>query len=315
MRTLLSVIITLLCWCAQGYSQNGFRVVPLGVKGGVNDGNLSAYMVAPAGSNAFVCLDAGTLTNGIWSAVQQGTFPVSGEVVLKQYIKGYLISHPHLDHVSGMLLNAVEDTAKHIYGFENCMKVLKTHYFNWESWPNFTNEGAAPAMKKYTYNILSEENEIPLAGTAMHVRAFRLSHGAPTESAAFLVRSGDSYLLYFGDTGPDEVEKSDKIETVWKAVAPLVREGKLRAIFLEVSYPNSQPDKSLFGHLTPKWFFKELQKLAGFTGQKAMQNLNVVVTHIKPVGTNEEKITSELKKENTLGVKLIFPQQGIPLNF
>ncbi|WP_031528224.1 MBL fold metallo-hydrolase [Dyadobacter crusticola] len=315
MRTLLSFILALLFLCVPGYGQNAFRVVPLGVKGGVHDGNLSAYMVAPAGSDAFVCLDAGTITNGIRSAVQQGTFEGSAETILKQYIKGYLISHPHLDHVSGMLLNAVEDTAKHIYAFESCIKVLKTHYFNWESWPNFTNEGAAPTLKKYTYHVLSEENEIPLNGTAMQMRAFKLSHGAPTESAAFLVRSGDSYLLYFGDTGPDEIEKSNKMELVWKAVAPLVKEGKLRAVFLEVSYPNSQPDKSLFGHLTPKWFFKELEKLAALAGQQSMRNLNVVVTHIKPVGSNEAQITAELNKENTLGVKLIFPQQGIPMNF
>ena len=32
------------------------------------DGNLSAYMLAPAGSDAYVCLDAGTVSNGIEKA-------------------------------------------------------------------------------------------------------------------------------------------------------------------------------------------------------------------------------------------------------
>nr|WP_295931259.1 hypothetical protein [uncultured Dyadobacter sp.] len=49
-------------------AQEGFKVVPLGVKGGTMDGNLSAYMLAPAGSDAYVCLDAGTVSNGIEKA-------------------------------------------------------------------------------------------------------------------------------------------------------------------------------------------------------------------------------------------------------
>jgi 3',5'-cyclic-nucleotide phosphodiesterase len=315
MRTPLSFILVFLFLPFSGFGQKTFRVIPLGVKGGVNDGNLSAYMVAPKGSDAFICLDAGTISAGIRAGVQSRAFTVPAESVLKNYIKGYFISHPHLDHVSGMILNAVEDTAKYVYGFESTLEVLKSNYFNWKSWPNFTNEGAAPVLKKYTYQALSENNEITVVNTEMHVKAFKLSHGAPGESAAFLVRNADNYLLYFGDTGPDEIEKSDKMEAVWKMVAPLMKAGKLKAIFLEVSYPNSQPDKSLFGHLTPKWFFKELLNLANLAGNESMQNLNVIVTHIKPAGSNEEKIKAELKKENTQGVKLIFPQQGIPMEF
>ena len=67
------------------FAQGGFRVVPLGVRGGGDDGNLSAYMVAPANSNAYVCLDAGTITNGISKAVANKAFSVSSDVVLKQY--------------------------------------------------------------------------------------------------------------------------------------------------------------------------------------------------------------------------------------
>lgn len=292
------------------FGQSGFRVVPLGVKGGGEDGNLSAYMVAPANSNAYVCLDAGTVTNGISKAVANKAFSVPADVVLKQYIKAYLISHPHLDHLSGMVINSIEDTTKRIYGTEHSIETLKKHYFNWQSWPNLANEGISPELRKYSYTMLGEGQEIQIDQTEMAVTAFKLSHGNAYESTAFLLRKGESYLLYFGDTGPDEVEQSDKMAEVWKAIAPLVKSKQLAGIFLEVSYPNSQLDRQLYGHLTPKWFMKELNVLAGLAGAESLKGLNLVITHIKPTGSNEAKIKAELATENTLGLNLIFPEQG-----
>ena len=96
-------------------------------------------------------------------------------------------------------------------------------------------------------------------------------------------------------------------------MAPLVKSGKLKGVFLEVSYPNAQPDRHLYGHLTPKWFMDEFGVLAELAGKAHLRNLNVVVTHIKPVGNNEETIRKELSAANDLGLRLIFPQQGIKL--
>lgn len=292
-------------------AQNGFKVVPLGVKGGTADGNLSAYMLAPLGSDAYVCLDAGTVSNGIGVAIQKQAFSANAETVLKKYIKGYLISHPHLDHVSGMIINSVDDTVKQVYAMEHCMSVMRTHYFNWQSWPNLANDGPAPALNKYRYQQLAERVETPLAGTEMSVQAFPLSHSKPYSSTAFLVRYRDEYVLYFGDTGPDEVEQTDRMKRVWTAVAPLVKSGKLKGIFLEVSYPNAQPDRHLYGHLTPKWFMKEFEVLAALAGKEHLRNLNVIVTHIKPVGNNEGTIKKELSAANNLGLRLVFPEQGV----
>jgi len=304
--TLLLLVLSL-----AAFAQKGFKVVPLGVKGGTMDGNLSAYLLAPAGSDAYVCLDAGTVSNGIEKAIEKKTFNVNGETVLKKYIKGYLISHPHLDHISGMVINSVDDTVKQVYAMEHCIGVMKAHYFNWQSWPNLANDGNAPALNKYRYQQLSEGEETPLAETRMSVRAFPLSHSKPYSSTAFLVKSGESYALYFGDTGPDEVEKTDHMHRVWAAVAPLVKSGQLTGVFLEVSYPNAQPDRHLYGHLTPKWFIQEFEVLAGLTGKEHLRGLNVVVTHIKPTGNNEEIIRKELNAGNTLGLRLIFPEQSV----
>jgi hypothetical protein len=46
-----------------------FKVIPLGVEGGNDESNLSAYALAVSGTDAYVCLDAGTLYDGIKRAV------------------------------------------------------------------------------------------------------------------------------------------------------------------------------------------------------------------------------------------------------
>ena len=53
----------------------------------------------------------------------------------------------------------------------------------------------------------------------MSVEAFPLSHGG-LQSTAFLIKNGDAAVLYLGDTGPDEIEKSQNLHFLWQAVAP-----------------------------------------------------------------------------------------------
>ena len=153
--------------------QNAFKVIPLGVKGGIDESNLSAYMLAPANSNNYVCLDAGTLHYGIEKAIENKVFHVSAGQVLRKYIKGYLISHSHLDHLSGLIINSPEDTTKNIYAFADCIETFKTRYFTWKSWANFGDEGEAPQLKKYYYKVFSPGEETPIENTGMTAKAFR----------------------------------------------------------------------------------------------------------------------------------------------
>jgi 3',5'-cyclic-nucleotide phosphodiesterase len=290
-----------------------FHIVPLGVLGGINESDLSAYMAAPIGSNNYICLDAGTLRSGIDKAIANHAFNIPAERVLKEDIKGYCISHSHLDHLAGLLINSPDDTAKNIYAFADCIEVFKTNYFTWKSWANFADQGETPALKKYTYKVLSPGKEIPLENTDMQVTAYPLSHSNLT-STAFLLKNKDSYLLYLGDTGCDELEKSQNLKTLWQVISPLVKAHQLKAIMIEVSFPDEQPDKSLFGHLTPRLLMQELNVLAGYSGTNALQNFNILVTHLKPPANHIQQIKQQLKAENKLGLKLIYPQQGVPLD-
>ncbi|MGZ3751803.1 MAG: MBL fold metallo-hydrolase [Mucilaginibacter sp.] len=314
-RTFLFLIFIFFALSALGQGpEHSFRVVPLGVKGGIDESNLSAYMVAPINSNNYVCLDAGTLHFGIGKAVANKVFTVPAEQVLRKYIKGYLISHSHLDHLAGLIINSPDDSTKNIYAFADCIETFKTRYFTWKSWANFADDGEAPQLKKYHYKVLNPAEETPIANTEMSVQAFPLSHSNLT-STAFLVRSKDNYLLYLGDTGPDEVEKSQNLKSLWEQIAPLIRKKKLKAIMIEVSFPNEQPDKTLFGHLTPRWLMKEMTELEKFTGPGALRGFNIVITHVKPPERSIERIKTQLATENTLRLNLVYPQQGRALEF
>ena len=295
---------------AQKTKLASFRIVPLGIKGGIDERNLSAYMIAPSGTNDYICMDAGTVYAGIEKAREKKSFTVSNDEVLKKYIKGYFISHAHLDHVAGLIITSPADSAKTIYALPSCMKMLEDYYFNGEAWANFGDEGKGFLIKKYHFKALAAGEVTSVDNTSMEVKAFSLSHVNPYESTAFLVKSGDAYFLYLGDTGPDEIEKTNNLFLLWQSVAPLITAHKLKGIFIEASFPNDQPDDKLFGHLTPKWMMNEMNVLSNLAGKGAMKNFPVIITHVKPPNARIIQLTKELKQLNTLGMHLIFPEQG-----
>ncbi|WP_440134435.1 MBL fold metallo-hydrolase [Chitinophaga sancti] len=297
------------------YAQTSFQVIPLGVKGGTDESNLSAYMIAPMGSDNYVCLDAGTLHYGIEKAIHAKLLSGNAADVLKRNIKGFLISHGHLDHLAGMVINSPDDSTKQIYGLDYCLDILKDKYFSWKSWANFADEGEKPLLNKYHYTLLSPGVEAPLQNTGMQVTAFPLAHSSPYQSTAFLVRHHEAYVLYLGDTGADSVEHADKLHQLWQQVAPLLKSKQLKGLFIEVSFANQQADKLLFGHLTPHWLMSELQDLASLAGASALKDFPVVITHIKPGGNREQLIPQQLKAYNPLQVKLIIPEQAKLLKF
>ena len=291
-------------------SSNSFKVIPLGVKGGLDESNLSAYLVAASENNQFICLDAGTIYKGLELAAQKKIFKSSNPSVIQQNnINSYFISHAHLDHTAGLIMNSPNDKAKNLYGLASVLDVFKKNYFTWSAWANFGNEGEAPILKKYSYQTLTPKLEIPIDNTGLFVTPFVLSHVKPYESTAFLVRNQDAYLLYLGDTGPDRVEQSTQLAQLWQTIAPLVIQNQLKAIFIEVSFDNSVSEKSLFGHLTPKLLMEEMGKLNQLSNG-LLKNTQLYVTHIKPCDDCETKIKAEIQAANQISLNISYPTQA-----
>jgi 3',5'-cyclic-nucleotide phosphodiesterase len=316
-----------LALASPGRAADGFDLVVLGALGGIQDGNLSAYLVHPHDDDRGVTFDAGTLANGVKVADEKGAFaavkvPADSPLsrvgyVLTSKVKGYLVSHAHLDHVAGLIIASPDDVKKPIYVLPSVGTALVETYFNWVAWPNFTDRGKAPQLKKFPVEELKPAAAAPLQDTKMTVTAFPLSHGG-VESTAFLVESDGDAILYFGDTGPDAVEKGTRMRDIWSAVAERVKQRKLKAILIECSYTSDRPDNLLFGHLTPKWILQSLRELNTLAGGNGLKDMPVVITHIKYALTKQQpqaRMLQELNADNDVGVRFIVPEQGTRWHF
>ena len=129
------------------------------------------------------------------------------------------------------------------------------------------------------------------------------------ERTGSLLDSGEDIAMMVGDTGPDEVEHSNQLENLWNHIAPLIQKKQLKSIFIEVSLSNKVADGSLYGHLTPNWLMKEMNKLYLLAGAH-LKEVSIMITHMKPCENCETTIKEEIQKSNTLGLKLYFPKQG-----
>ncbi|MFC1813469.1 MBL fold metallo-hydrolase [Thermodesulfobacteriota bacterium] len=305
-----------------------FTWIPLGAGGGLLEDNLSAHLIAPIGSHDFICLDAGTLSAGLKAANNAGCFydiPIPEDSnlstegqILHCHIRAYLISHPYLDHTQGLVASSPNDTPKPILSLEGVISDIRSHIFNWRTWPNFGDAGEPPCLGLYRYLALLPGVRTPIENTEMHVQAFPLSHGTHTDSVAFLVESNGYYVLYMGDTGPDEIENRTTTADLWRQITPLIQRKCLQAIFIESSYVDERSDSELYSHLTPAWVIRAFNQLASMVDAKrpkaALEGLTVIITHIKPdllSGKNPRQIVKEqFKAHNDLGLRLIFAEQG-----
>jgi cAMP phosphodiesterase len=307
---LFSFLLSLSFANVNSQSKQGFKVIPIGVRGGLDESNLSSYLVAANGRDQYICLDAGTIYKGLELAIQKQLFPqLSPSIIQQNYINSYFISHAHLDHTAGLIMNSPNDKPKHLYGLPSVLEVFKKNYFTWAAWANFGNEGEAPILKKYTYKSLEAAVEIPIEGTGLFMTPFILSHVKPYESTAFLVRNQNNYLLYLGDTGADSIEQSSQLLNLWQQIAPLIIKGQLKGIFIEVSFDNSVPTKSLFGHLTPALFMSEMTKL-NEQSKGSLNKLPIYVTHMKPCDSCEKNIQQQINEANQIGLKISYPRQA-----
>jgi cAMP phosphodiesterase len=109
--------------------------------------------------------------------------------VVREHVSTYLITHPHLDHVSGFVINtaAFHNTSrpKRLAALPFTVNAIKTHIFNNIVWPNLTDEDGGVGL--VTFQRLQEGGNIALGEGSgrgyievcdgLGVRGFKVSHG------------------------------------------------------------------------------------------------------------------------------------------
>jgi ribonuclease BN (tRNA processing enzyme) len=212
-------------------------------------------------------IDAGAITSMLALDEQHG-------------IETVLISHAHMDHVRDLATLADNRCQQggptlRIASTAGTLAILKKHFFNDKLWPDFSRIPAGKSGMTISYQLLKAEKPLDL-GRGVSVRAVHVDH--TVETCGFVLSTPDGSIAYSGDTGPTG--------RIWEI---LQKEENLRALLMEVSFPNEQHKLAkVSGHHTPETLDKELKKLRDHKG------LPVMLYHIKPVF--EQRVEKELAR-------------------
>jgi cAMP phosphodiesterase len=114
--------------------------------------------------------------------------------LLQTYISTYLITHPHLDHISGFAINTAAFHAtsrpKTLAALPGTVDAIKKHIFNDVIWPNLSDEDGGVGF--VTFQRLKEGGDAMLGEghgrgyidvcDGLGAKAFKVSHGVCTKS-------------------------------------------------------------------------------------------------------------------------------------
>lgn len=98
--------------------------------------------------------------------------------ITRDMVDTYLITHPHLDHISGMVVGTASlgssNRAKRIAGLPSTIEAFKNHIFNDIIWPNLSDENGGPGLINYLK--LTDGGSLAL-GSGMDAGYFEVTEG------------------------------------------------------------------------------------------------------------------------------------------
>ncbi|KAJ5821075.1 3',5'-cyclic-nucleotide phosphodiesterase [Penicillium chrysogenum] len=158
-----------------------FHVIVLGPTGGPREDSVTGILVRSTStkwsSNSVVAVDAGTLLAGIIRLLERyipeyrddqgmmtsgpfqglelpcSTAQANAAHVFREIIGAVLITHPHLDHISGLAINTpileAGNGPKPVAALPSVLSALKNHMFNDVIWPNLSDEDGGAGLLTY----------------------------------------------------------------------------------------------------------------------------------------------------------------------
>ncbi|POS71103.1 hypothetical protein DHEL01_v210500 [Diaporthe helianthi] len=214
------------------------QVIVLGSQGGPLESNVTAFLVRSISSGwrkgSVMAVDAGVHLGAITRILEDTQPPDLGETneltlpyvlqsgpfagmtvhsasaktnaakIHADLVDTYLITHPHLDHISAFVINTAGLSGprrKKLAGLPGTIQALKTHIFNNIIWPNLSDEDHGAGL--FTYLRLNEGGS-PAMGNVdgylefnegLAVKVWSVSHGHNIEKHASHRGSGSNTRL------------------------------------------------------------------------------------------------------------------------
>ncbi|KAF3928466.1 hypothetical protein ABW20_dc0105182 [Dactylellina cionopaga] len=105
--------------------------------------------------------------------------------IFRELVGGYCITHPHLDHISGLVINTAgilpHNAKKVIAALPPTIEALKTHIFNDIIWPNLSDENGGVGFLSYQRlvdaSVVDGKIEYRKIVDGLSVQAWPVSHG------------------------------------------------------------------------------------------------------------------------------------------
>ncbi|TIB71195.1 hypothetical protein E3Q22_04153 [Wallemia mellicola] len=206
-------------------------------------------------------------------------------------ITSYLITHPHLDHLAGLIINSSQKfgSYKSLIGFEKTLKGVELAFGGllWPALASWSKAGGLVERLQFTQVEPFAKFDVLTPAVTFKCTPFPISHGTiglvpdarthaylqvekdPNEvydSIAYFIefehQEKNRSFLFWGDVEPDAISTLPRNKPVWIEAAKRFVLGELRWIWIECSYMNNRPNNLLFGHFKPDLLIDELETLA-----------------------------------------------------
>ncbi|KFY73532.1 hypothetical protein V499_06393 [Pseudogymnoascus sp. VKM F-103] len=203
---------------SEGEETPALQVIVLGSTGGPLEDNTTAFLVRSLSEDwkkgSVLAVDAGThlssiariieehlpgrkqvdeksfLTSGAFSGLELPHISAKANAghITKAIVDTYLITHPHLDHISGLVVNTAALPGvrpKRIAALPSTISAFKNHIFNNVIWPNLSDENDGAGL--VTYMRLVEGGSAALGNAesrgyveiceGLSIKTWSVSHG------------------------------------------------------------------------------------------------------------------------------------------
>lgn len=137
-----------------------------------------------------------TLETGPFAGLQlhSASTHVNAAHIARSLVETYLITHPHLDHIAGFVVNTAGvpggPRPKRLAGLPATIDAFQQHIFNNVIWPNLSDENGGVGL--VTYTRLVDGGSLAIGdgeaqgylevAEGLSVKACSISHGSPIES-------------------------------------------------------------------------------------------------------------------------------------